>query len=186
MDVVTTLPRGRRMTRADLDALPDDGWRHELIDGALLMTPAPSARHQTVVLGLAVLLRSACPDHLQVFVAPFDVALADDTVVQPDVLVARRSDLTEADLPTAPVLAVEVLSPSTRHIDLDLKRARYERAGCPSYWVIDPGDDERAASIVMWELRDKTYVEAGAGVGDRLVEAAAPFPVSVVPDALVT
>lgn len=69
---------------------------------------------------------------------PFDVALADDTVVQPDVLVARRSDLTEHDPPTAPVPVVEVLSPRTRHIDLALKRARFEVAGCPAYWIVDP------------------------------------------------
>ncbi|MGH3501187.1 MAG: Uma2 family endonuclease [Nocardioidaceae bacterium] len=62
--------------------------------------------------------------------APFDVALAPDTIVQPDVLVARRSDLTDDDLPAAPLLAVEVLSPSTQHIDLALKRARWwVRAG---------------------------------------------------------
>jgi Uma2 family endonuclease len=53
-----------------------------------------------------------------------DVVLADDTVLQPDALVARRSDLSERDLPAAPLLAVEVLSPSTRHIDLTLKRSR--------------------------------------------------------------
>lgn len=63
---------------------------------------------------LFVLLRAACPADLKVLLAPFDVALAADTVVQPDIVVARRTDLTSRDLPTAPVLAVEVLSPSTR------------------------------------------------------------------------
>ena len=61
---------------------------------------------------LNLLLRLACPPELQVLLAPFDVALAGDTVMQPDVLVARRRDLTHRDLPTAPVLAVEVLSPA--------------------------------------------------------------------------
>jgi Uma2 family endonuclease len=54
--------------------------------------------------------------------------------------IPRRSDLTDRDLPTAPLLAVEVLSASTRRIDLMLKRSRYEAAGCPSYWVVDPGE----------------------------------------------
>ena len=87
-----------------------------------------------------MLMRRQCPDHLKVLVAPFDVALADDTVVQPDLLVARRSDLTVRDLPAAPMLAVEVLSPSTRRVDLMLKRSRFEAAGCPAYWVIDPDE----------------------------------------------
>lgn len=181
MDPVTTLPRGRDFTRADLDALPDDGWRHELIDGSLLMTPAPSWRHQTVAFELAVLLRASCPDHLQVLVAPFDVALTPKTVVQPDVLVARRSDLTDADLPAAPALAVEVLSPSTRYIDLGFKRSRYEAAGCPSYWVVDPGTDDTPPSIVMWELQGALYVEVASGAADSAIEAHAPFPVTVVP-----
>ncbi len=109
---MTTLPRSRPLTRADLDAMPDDGHRYELIDGALIVTPAPGLPHQRAVGELYVLLRSACPPELEVLLAPFDVALADDTVMQPDLLVARRRDLTMRDLPTAPVLAVEVLSPA--------------------------------------------------------------------------
>jgi Uma2 family endonuclease len=61
MGSVTMLPQSRPLTRADLDAMPDDGHRYELIDGALIVTPAPSWRHQTVVLELAVLRREACP-----------------------------------------------------------------------------------------------------------------------------
>jgi Uma2 family endonuclease len=184
MDNMTTVPRRRALTRADLDALPDDGWRHELVDGSLVMTPAPSRRHQTAVVRLLVQLDRSCPADLQVLVAPFDVALGPDTVVEPDLLVARRSDLTDRDLPTAPLLAVEVLSPSTRHIDLGLKLRRYETAGCPSYWVVDPGTDTTPATLVAWELRDGAYVEAAQVTGDRAVDLALPFPVRVVPDAL--
>jgi Uma2 family endonuclease len=114
-------------------------------------------------------------------IAPFDVALSNNTVMQPDVLVARRVDLTERDLPVAPELAVEVLSPSTRHIDLMLKRARYEVAGCGSYWVVDPIE----LSIVAWDLRDGSYVEAGSAKGDDEYAAALPFPVTVRPSSLV-
>ena len=124
MGTVTTLPRGRAFTRAELDALPDDGRRHELIDGSLVVTPAPSWRHQSVIGKLYLLLESRRPEELEMLFAPFDVALADDTVVEPDLLVARREHFTEKDLPRAPLLAVEVVSPSTRHIDLHLKRAR--------------------------------------------------------------
>jgi Uma2 family endonuclease len=98
MGSVLTLPRSRPLTRADLDALPDDGHRYELIDAVLIVTPAPSMPHQRVVTRLLRLLDAACPDDLEVFVAPFDVALATDIVMQPDVLVARKVDLT----PTRP------------------------------------------------------------------------------------
>jgi len=91
-------------------APPDDGRRHELIDGVLLVTPAPSVRHQVAVANLFALLRAGCPESLIALTAPLDVALADDTIVQPDLVVARRQDFTEQDLPTAPLLVVEVLS----------------------------------------------------------------------------
>lgn len=143
MGSVTALPRSRPLTRADLDAMPDDGHRYELIDGALIVTPAPGERHQTAVGELHLLLRRGCPDDLKVLLAPFDVTLADDTVVQPDLLVCRRRDLTRRDLPTAPVLAVEVVSPSTRRIDLTLKvaarsgRMRVVLGGRPAGAVTD-------------------------------------------------
>jgi Uma2 family endonuclease len=158
---VEWLPHGRAFTRADLDAMPDDGNRYELIDGALIVTPAPSWQHQAAVVDLTVRLNSLCPPELRVFVAPLDVAYADDTVMQPDVLVVRRSDLGERNLEGHPVLAVEVLSPGTRHLDLAFKRARYEAAGCQSYWVVDP----LQPSIACWELEEGAYRDVGRAVG---------------------
>ncbi len=76
---------------------------------------------------------------------------------------------------------MEVLSPSTRRFDLVLKRSRYEAAGCPSYWVIDP----EAPSIVAWELVDGHYVEAGRAEGDAELALRRPFPVVVNPARLV-
>ncbi|MEJ7627960.1 MAG: Uma2 family endonuclease [Nocardioidaceae bacterium] len=177
MVTVSTLPRSRPFTRADLDTMPDDGHRYELIDGLLVVTPGPTRRHQRVVVELAVLLRLHCPDGMSVFVAPFDVALADDTVMQPDLLVARRSDLTERDLPAPPVLAVEVLSPSTRRIDLTLKRSRFETAGCPSYWVVDPD----VPSVTAWELQVGRYVEVAAVAASQEFAATRPYAVTIRP-----
>ncbi|MPZ96773.1 MAG: Uma2 family endonuclease [Propionibacteriales bacterium] len=181
METVTTLPRSRPFTRADLDSMPDDGHRYELIDGNLVVTPAPAPRHQRVVLSLAVLLREGCPAELEVFIAPLDVVLASDTVMQPDVLVARRVDVTERDLPTAPVLAVEVLSPSTRRLDRTLKRSRFQEAGCPSYWVVDPDEP----SLTAWDLHDRRYTEAAHVVGDQTYAARLPYPVDIQPAGLV-
>jgi Uma2 family endonuclease len=175
------LPRSRPLTRADLDAMPDDGHRYELIDGTLIVSPAPVLRHQRAVARLHLLLASACPTDLEVLFAPFDVALSESTVMQPDLLVARRSDLTARDLPVAPQLAVEVLSPSTRHIDLMLKRSRFEAAGCPAYWVVDPDEP----SLRAWQLRDGAYEEVGQVVGATAFHAEQPFSVDITPDALI-
>jgi len=174
------LPHGRPFTRDDLDRMPDDGNRYELIDGILVVSPSPRWQHQRAATRLTVHLAAACPSDLELLVGPFDVVLAEDTVVVPDLLVARQSDLTERDLPTAPVLAVEVLSPSTRRFDLMLKWSRYQAAGTLSYWVIDPD----VPSLTAWELRDAAYVEVAAVSGNETFEASLPFPVRVTPAAL--
>lgn len=168
------------MTRAELDALPDDGRRHELIDGVLVVTPAPLIRHQRAVIRLISILQAGLPPELELFPAPVDVALADDTVVQPDLLVAPRSQFTERDLPGPPLLAVEVLSPSTRLVDLNLKKARYEAAGCPSYWVFDPD----RAELMVWELADDTYGPPTVVAGDDVFRAQRPYAVEIVPSAI--
>ena len=177
MGTVTVLPHGRALTRSDLEQMPDDGHRYELIDGTLVVTPAPSPRHQMVLARLHLLLAARCPADLGVLFAPLDVALDDHTVLQPDLLVAPRSDFTDRDLPTAPLLAVEILSASTRRVDLTLKRSRFEAAGCPSYWAVDP--DEPA--VTVWQLREKQYVEVAHVSGPERVDLHAPYPVTVCP-----
>ncbi|WP_206070998.1 Uma2 family endonuclease [Knoellia koreensis] len=172
---------GEPFTRADLEAMPDDGRRHELIDGTLLVTPAPTPRHQRVSMRLSALLYDTATPGFEVLTAPLDVVLADDTVVQPDLLVARGDAFSDKDLPVAPLLAVEILSPSTRLIDLNLKKARYELAGCPHYWVVDP----QAPSLTAWALRDGAYVEVASVSGDETYAASEPFAVEVTPSALV-
>jgi Uma2 family endonuclease len=177
---------GRPFTRDDLDAMPDDGRRYELIDGVLIVSAAPGRLHQRVVVKLAVLLEKLCPPDCEVLVAPFAVGLAVDTEIQLDVLVARRDKLTDRDLPGAPELAVEVLSPSTRLIDLNTKRERFERAGTPAFWVIDPLAQPAAAHLIAWELNDRGVYEQVAEVsGDSEFHAKVPFPVTVVPAMLV-
>jgi Uma2 family endonuclease len=169
------------LTRDDLDRMPNDGHRYELVDGALIMTPAPAVRHQRVAAALYRLLFAACPPELEVLFAPVDVVLAADTVLQPDLLVAHRDDFTERELPMAPLLAVEVLSPSTRRIDLMLKFSRLQEAGCASYWVIDPDTPE----LVGWEMRDGAYVQVAKAAGDEEARLTAPFEVTVVPADLI-
>ncbi|MGC4943944.1 Uma2 family endonuclease [Kribbella sp. DT2] len=171
----------RALTRADLDLIPNDGHRYELVDGVLIMTPAPSWRHQLAVGKLLYRLMDVCPPELCVLTAPFDVAISDDTVMQPDILVAPRADFTERDLPKAPLLAVEVLSPSTRRIDTMLKFSRYEAAGCPSYWVVDTD----TPSLVVWEMRDGAYAQVAKVSGDEIARLTSPYDVEVVPADLI-
>jgi Uma2 family endonuclease len=102
----------------DLAGMPDDGRRYELLDGELLVSPAPGRLHQRAVVRLCGLLDDACPPELEVLVAPFGVRQGDKTELETDVLVARVADLNPRHLPVAPLLAVEVLSPSTTMVDL--------------------------------------------------------------------
>jgi Uma2 family endonuclease len=181
MVTMTLLPQSRPLTVVDLEALPDDGHRYELIDGTLLVTPAPTPRHQLVVAGLYRELFACCPDELVVLFAPLDVVLDQANALQPDLLVARRTDLTSKNLSTVPLLAVEVLSPSTRLIDLNLKRARYEAASCRSYWAVDPDEP----SLTAWELREGRYVEASHASAAETFSAQLPYPVQIVPQRLI-
>lgn len=171
------LPWGAVLTEDDLAAMPDDGHRYELLDGTLLVTPAPNVNHQRCVGALLALLRDARQSGHTVLLAPLDVRLSRTTVLEPDVLVARTADLTPARLEGPPLLAVEVLSPSTRHLDLGTKRLAYEAAGVPAYWLVDPD----GPSLTVLELDAGRYVERATVAGNEAFHATLPFAVTVVP-----
>lgn len=170
-------------TRADLEAMPDDGHRYEIIDGILIVSAAPAWKHQRAVTRLITILDHAIPDEsFELLPGPFDVVFGDDTVVEPDLLIARYDDMEERGLEKAPpLLAVEVLSPSTRRFDLMLKWSRYEAAGTSSYWVVDPD----VPSLTAWELREGRYVEVAAVTGDETFHAEIPYPVDITPSTLI-
>ena len=133
-----------KLTYDDFVQFPDDGKRHELIDGEHYVTPSPNTKHQTIALNLAGHLWSYVHKHRtgRVFIAPFDVVFSDFDIVEPDVLFvskARQADvLTAKHVRGAPDLVVEIGSPSTRKRDETIKRHLYERFGVTEYWVIDP------------------------------------------------
>lgn len=180
--VVTRTAVRRPFTWADLEAMPDDGYRRELVHGQLLVSPSPVARHQVVVKRLLRLLDDARPPQLEVLPAPFDWKHADDTVLVPDLVVFRTSDLDlDGPLRATPLLVAEVRSPSTALTDRTLKRAVYEEAGVAAYWQVDPVEP----SLAVLELgRDGGYVEVAAVAGETPFAATLPFPVTVVPAAL--
>ena len=173
-----SIPTGRPFTVADLEAMPDDGNRYELIDGTLLVSPAPGWGHQEMGLSLYVLLRERCPREFRALAAPFAVQTSFDSEVQPDVLVARYIDLTEKNLPVAPVLAAEVLSRSTSLVDRNLKKAHYERIGVPHYWILDSAGP---GALTVFVNEGGGYAQVTRVEGDEAYEAREPFPVTVVP-----
>ena len=178
MSVMTIGVNGRPYTVEDLEGMPDDGHRYELIDGALLVSPAPGFRHQKIVAKLVVKLDPACPAGLHVLPAPFAVRPSPTLEVQPDLLVCRDSDLTDKLLPVAPLLAVEILSPSTALNDFNTKKAVYERLGVPSYWIIDP----EMPTLTAFEFgADGLYEQTVVVKADEVFEATAPFPVRFSP-----
>jgi len=173
------LAEGRPFTVHDLEAMPDDGRRYEIIDGMLLVTPAPGWSHQEMSLELCTVLRQACPRSLRVLIAPFALRTAVTSEVQPDVLVARYDDLTEACLPVAPLLVVEALSRSTQLNDRNTKKAHYERLGVRSYWLLNP---VQPGGLEVHELDEHGHYQLIAKVtGDEVFSAQQPLPVEVCP-----
>lgn len=165
------------LTVDDIDNPPDDGHRYELIDGCLIVTPSPSMRHQIASMNLAYVLYTALPPELRVLTAPFDWIVDAHTKLQPDLLVLRRTDPGPGALHVPPVLAVEILSPSTRHLDLGTKRLAIAAAGAAHYWIVDP----EVPSVIAFDLVDGEFTEVGAAAGDDVLMLDRPFPVTVVP-----
>ena len=157
----------------DLDNMPDDGRRRELIDGSVTLSPAPSGRHQVVLAELLFQLRRVLPNDMTVVAAPYDWVISASTVMQPDLMVVRRVALLQR-LVEAPLLVAEVRSPSTARTDATLKRQIYADAGVPSYWLVDP--DEPAIEVLS--LGEAGYDVVAVAKGDDVLEVATPFAVS--------
>jgi Uma2 family endonuclease len=107
------------------------------------VAPAPNRFHQVISRNLEFILLRYLDQHPigELYHAPFDVYLSDIDVFQPDILIVLNENLsilTKAGAKGAPDLIVEILSPKTRHLDLDLKRQIYFREGVRELWIIDP------------------------------------------------
>ena len=141
---------GVKLTYDDFLLFPDDGKRHELIDGEHYVTPSPSRKHQAIVWNLITIIGPYLESHPvgRAFAAPFDVVFSNFDVVEPDLLFisnARLDVLTTKNVQGAPNLVVEIGSPGTRRRDEVIKRKLYERFGVEEYWVIDPEIETIAA-----------------------------------------
>jgi Uma2 family endonuclease len=173
---------GRPFTVEDLDRMPHDGRRYELLDGTLVVSPRPTNPHQEVAMELGVQLRQACPPDLRVIPEPA-VQISAMTEFDPDIVVIRREQVRAAKCTEPPLLVVEIRSPSTALIDLNRKKAAYERFGMPSYWIVDP--DVARPSLTVFELAGDGYAEAANVTGDESFHARRPFAAQIIPAALV-
>jgi Uma2 family endonuclease len=161
----------------DLETLPDDGLRYELLDGTLIVSPAPVPRHQRALLRLAILLTDSCPADHEVFVAPLDWQPDRRTSLEPDLLIVRKDRIGEKNITQTPAIVIEVLSPGTARIDKMLKFSRYQEGGIEQYWIMDP----RVPSIEVYQLADGAYQLLAQGSGTDAVPVAGPLTVTVVP-----
>ena len=142
-------------TAAAVRALPDDGRRYELVSGELVVTPSPARIHQRVAAAFfrrldPFLTATGIGDLLW---SPADLALGEDEILQPDLFVTPLEEVRPirawTDV-TRLLLAIEIVSPSSARYDRQLKRRRYQRAGTPEYWIVDPD----ARLVERWRPED--------------------------------
>ncbi len=159
----------------DLEAMPDDGRRYELIGGAIVMTPAPEPVHQRVQLGLARRIQDACPPGHEVFISPIDFDLAGGQRVEPDIIVVPHGSVGEKRLAGPALLVVEIVSPGSRVNDLVTKRDVYAEAGVPAYWIVDP----RRGHLLALRLAGRTYEPYADSLGPVTLDWPVPVSFSV-------
>jgi Uma2 family endonuclease len=146
-DDVRPASSGVKLTYDDFLLFPDDGKRHELIDGEHYVTPSPNVKHQGILVELLWTLRSYLETHPigRVFCARFDIMFSAHDVVEPDLVYFSHERaatvLTPQNARGAPELVVEIASKSTRKRDETIKRRLYDRDGVSEYWVVDPEVD---------------------------------------------
>jgi Uma2 family endonuclease len=157
-DTIESMPGKAAYSYADLATFPDDGLRREIIDGELIVSPAPRLRHQRISARLYLIIGNHLEAHGggELFYAPVDVLFSDTNVVEPDLLFVADDQsgiLTEMNVQGAPALVIEVLSEA--RIDRVRKRDLYARFGVPEYWVVDPEADR----VEVYRLRGGAYAK---------------------------
>jgi Uma2 family endonuclease len=143
MEKVVAAYEGLRMTAKEYLNLPDDGNQYELVNGVLVMVPAPTFEHQDCVTSLAARLRAFADQNQsgKVIVAPIDVILDDEEICQPDIIFIASGSATvvrHGRVMGAPSLAVEVTSPGTAARDYGPRKGLFARYGVREYWIVDP------------------------------------------------
>ena len=174
-----------KFTYEDLQAIPLDRNRYEIVEGELFVTPAPIPLHQRIAGNLYAELRQHVRKHRlgEVLMGPVDVVFADSTVLEPDIVYVSRSRqhiIGVKNLSGPPDLVVEVLSPSSQRLDREVKPKQYALHGVPEFWRIDP--DEK--TVEVFRLQEGAYeLDTSLGFGDELTSPLFPglsLPVSTL------
>lgn len=168
-------PEDRPLTIDDYDRLQDDGYRYELVDGLLQVSPAPRGDHARAASRIGILLELQCPNDVEVF-HRVRVPLDDHNLRCPDAAVIHSWS-------APPLLVVEVASGCTVRLDRTTKKREYERFGIESYWIVVP--DAEQPSLTAFELQEGRYEQVAMVAGDEEFRATKPFPVTIVPSLLV-
>ena len=161
-------PRQGFWTYEAYAALPEDGRRYEIVQGVLMMTPAPEPVHQGIMGEIYDFLRSQIFNTKRglVLTAPIDVVFSEGMNTQPDVLVLLKEHLDrlqEKRILGVPDLVVEIISPSSATYDRLVKHTIYEQAGVPEYWLVKP----RSQSIEVFALETGKYRSLGIFKGEK-------------------
>ncbi len=166
-----------KLNYGDLELLNDEGKRYELHEGELLVTAAPTGKHQKVFSRLFVILERLLeePRRATVYQA-VGVYFAPDTIYCPDLIVVPFGTIVEKYFQGSPLIAIEVLSPSTERRDRTLKFQQYARSAVREYWIIDP--DELIAEV--YALKGNQYELFGRFAADETLHSA-QFPDLAIP-----
>lgn len=156
-----------------------DARRYEVIDGRLVVTGVQPPAHQAAVVALMVMLKEACPPDLLVSVGSLDFRPTRRLSLRPDILVTPRATAGPQYVQQA-VLAVEVLSPTTRVTDVVTKRELYGQHGVPAYWLLDPDRQE----LTILHLTTTHYTCQAVLQGEETFHTTTPFPITLSPAAL--
>lgn len=182
------IPSAEYWTAADLDNMPEDGLRYEVLNGQLIVSPAPKPRHQLVIKWLEKALDLVCPPKLMV-VEGMGVLIGEDEAIPDLMVVTGRFDVDGRGVPAEQVLlAVEMVSKSTTATDRKVKPDLYAAAGIPNYWRVEinsfkgrlPG--ERLPVLFAYSLAaDGAYVLTHRVSAAGKVDLLDPFAVTVAP-----
>ena len=171
----TSLP----FTYEDYLLFPEDGKRHEIIEGEHYVSPSPITQHQRILGRLFAALNNFLQQHPlgEVFIAPMDVVLSDLDIVQPDLLFIASSNagiITEKNMQGPPNMVIEILSESTRKTDEVVKRKLYARYGVQEYWVVDP----ELETVKVYRMTGTNYLR----VSELSREAGESLTTPILPD----